>query len=65
MDFSSINWLAVLVCVVVSMAVGFTWYSPKTFFNIWWKGIWKSESDVPGQGSMRMTWSTSCSPITA
>ncbi len=57
MDFSSINWLAVVVCVVVSMAVGFVWYSPKTFFNIWWKGIGKSESDVPAQGSMGMTWS--------
>lgn len=56
MDFSAINWLGVLVCVVVSLAVGFIWYSPRTFFNIWWKGIGKSESDVPAQGNMGMTW---------
>jgi len=34
MDFSSINWLAVVVCVVVSMISGTLWYNPKTFFNI-------------------------------
>ncbi len=31
MDFSSINWLAVVVCVVVSMISGSLWYNPKTF----------------------------------
>ncbi len=34
MDFSSINWLAVVVCVVVSMIVGSVWFSQKTFFPI-------------------------------
>ena len=43
MDFSSINWLAVVACVVVSMVSGALWYSPKVFFNIWWKGIGKTE----------------------
>jgi len=57
MNFGSINWLAILVCVVVNMIVGFIWYNPKTFFPVWWKGIGKSESDVPGTGgSMGMTW---------
>jgi hypothetical protein len=57
MDFNSINWLAVLVCVVVSMISGSLWYNPKTFFEIWWKGIGKTDADRPGgKGSMTMTW---------
>ena len=42
MDFSSINWLAVIVCVVVAMISGFVWYHPKVFFPAWWAGIGKS-----------------------
>ena len=58
MDFSSINWLAVVACVIVSMISGSLWYNPKTFFPIWWKGIGKSESGAaPGmQDAMAMTW---------
>ena len=28
MDFSVINWLAVIVCVIVSMISGALWYNP-------------------------------------
>ena len=56
MDFSSINWLAVVACVVVSMVSGSLWYNPKTFFPIWWKGIGKPEGSVPGMENMGMTW---------
>ncbi len=57
MNFSSINWLAVVVCVIVSMVVGSAWFNQKTFFPIWWKAIGKSESDGPGMtGAMGMTW---------
>lgn len=55
MDFGAINWLAVVVCVVVSMISGTIWYNPKTFFPIWWKGIGKTGE--PGmQGNMGMVW---------
>jgi hypothetical protein len=54
MDFSSINWLAVIACVIVSFIVGFIWYSPKVFFNTWWKGIGKSGE--PGMDGMGLTW---------
>lgn len=55
MDFASINWLAVVVCVVVSMISGTLWYNPKTFFPIWWKGIGKTGE--PGmEGNMGLTW---------
>jgi len=57
MDFSSINWLAVVACVVVSMIVGSLWFNPKTFFPPWWKAIGKTEKDTPGAGqNMAVTW---------
>lgn len=55
MDFSVINWLAIVVCVIVSMISGSIWYNPKTFFPAWWKVVGKT--DEPGmQGNMAMTW---------
>jgi hypothetical protein len=42
MDFGSINWLAVIVCVIVAMVSGFVWYHPKLFFPAWWQGLGKS-----------------------
>jgi len=42
MDFGSINWLAVIACVIVAMISGFVWYHPKIFFPAWWKGIGKT-----------------------
>src|SRR5512139_110575 len=54
MDFRSINWLAVLACVVASMIIGSIWFNPKTFFPAWWKAIGKSDSNVPGGSSMGM-----------
>ena len=55
MDFGSINWLAVLACVVVSMITGSLWYNPKTFFPAWWKGIGK-KGEPSMEGNMGMTW---------
>lgn len=53
----SINWLAVLVCVVISMVSGSLWYNPKTFFPMWWKGIGKTEKDDPGTATnMGVVW---------
>lgn len=57
MNLISINWLAVIACVLVSMISGSLWYNPKTFFPTWWKGIGKTDKDIPGGGgSMAMTW---------
>ena len=56
MDFSSINWLAVAVCVLISMISGSLWYNPKTFFPTWWKGIGRKEGDRPGNSNMAVTW---------
>jgi hypothetical protein len=65
MDFGSINWLAVVLCVVASMVIGGIWFGPKTFFPIWWKAVGKAnepaQKNVPeGQMSsslgMGMVW---------
>jgi hypothetical protein len=55
MDFGSINWLAVIVCVVVSMISGSLWYNPKTFFPAWWKVVGAGR-EQPGMENMGMTW---------
>ena len=56
MDFSSINWLAVVACVVASMIIGGVWFGPKTFFPVWWKAIGKSENEGPSNTNMVMVW---------
>lgn len=56
MDLSTINWWAVLVCVIASMVSGSLWYNPRTLFNTWWKGIGRAEGEVPGMESMGVTW---------
>jgi len=56
MDFSSINWLAVIACVVASMIIGSIWFSPKTFYPGWWKAIGRFETDAPGMTNMGMVW---------
>ena len=54
MNLGSVNWLAVIVCVVVSMISGSIWYNPKTFFPTWWKVVGAGRE--PGMGNMGMTW---------
>ncbi len=54
MDFSSINWLAVLVCVIVQVIVGSTYFSMKGFFPMWWEAIGKpkmtqAQTSAPAQ----------------
>ena len=56
MDFSSINWLAVIFCVIASMIIGSLWFNPKTFFPIWWKAIGKSDNEGPSNTNMGMVW---------
>lgn len=56
MDFSSINWWAVLACVLASMVIGSFWFNPRTFYPAWWKAIGRSESSPPGMQNMGMLW---------
>jgi len=56
MDFGSVNWLAVIVCVVVSMIVGSIWFNPKTFYPAWWVAIGRKADEQPGMENMGMVW---------
>jgi hypothetical protein len=56
MDFSSVNWLAVVVCVVLNVGAGFIWYHPSVFFKTWWTGIGKSEDEVADPNPMLYVW---------
>jgi len=60
MDFSSINWLAVVACVLASMIIGSIWFSPKVFYPAWWKAIGKTDKDATdatgGQMGMMSVW---------
>ncbi len=37
MNFASINWIAVVLCVLTNLVVGTIWYNPKTFYPAWAK----------------------------
>ncbi|MEW5827433.1 MAG: DUF1761 domain-containing protein [Chloroflexota bacterium] len=56
MDFSAINWLAVVACVVASMVSGFVWYHPKVFFSAWLKEIGKTEGEMSYRTPEAMIW---------
>ncbi|OGO04861.1 MAG: hypothetical protein A2Y73_08265 [Chloroflexi bacterium RBG_13_56_8] len=46
--FGQVNLLAVLVGAVISMVLGFLWYSPVLFGNIWLRQIGKSADEISG-----------------
>ena len=50
MTLSNIHWAAVVICALVGIASGATWFGPKTFFPVWWKAMGHSETEIPGQG---------------
>lgn len=50
----SINWLAVLVCLVFNVVCGSLWFGPKTFFPVWWRAIGKTDKE-PAKGTP-LTW---------
>jgi hypothetical protein len=60
MDFSSINWLAVLVSAIASMVIGSVWFHPSVFFTTWWNvvggGKPLGEEDMPSGAEMAQTY---------
>jgi len=56
MDFSSVNWLAIIVCVVLNVIAGFIWYHPAVFFKPWWRGIGKSDNESTNPSPMLYVW---------
>jgi hypothetical protein len=43
---TQINWLAVLLAFIASMAIGFVWYLPAVLGNRWMAAIGKTEEDL-------------------
>lgn len=48
MDFSNINFLAVLIAALASFAIGSVWYSPLMFGKGWQKAVGLSDNDIKG-----------------
>jgi hypothetical protein len=46
MDFSTLNWLAVIVSALAFFALGALWYSPKIFGTIWMKETGLTNDDT-------------------
>ena len=49
MDFSSINPIGIALATLAGFVIGALWFSPKTFFPMWWKAMGKGNSQ-PGEG---------------
>ena len=58
MDLSTINYPAVLVAALSSFVIGFLWYAPFTFANIWMKEAGITEEKMK-QANMAKTFSLS------
>ncbi|MFE4544507.1 DUF1761 domain-containing protein [Arthrobacter sp. NPDC056727] len=44
--FLGINWLAVLLAFLASMAIGFVWYLPAVLGRRWMEAVGKTEEDL-------------------
>lgn len=53
---SHINWLAVLLAFVASMAIGFVWYMPAVLGNRWMAAIGKTEDDLKNMSGGAGIW---------
>jgi hypothetical protein len=53
---SQINWLAVLLAFLASMAIGFAWYMPAVLGNRWMAAIGKTEDDLKNMGGGASIW---------
>ncbi len=52
MDFSSINWLAVIAAVLSSMIIGSIWFGPKAFYPAWLKALAQIDKTDPNDRNM-------------
>jgi hypothetical protein len=55
MDFSSVNWIAVVVATVASWALGAVWYM--VLANQWLAAIGKTRDQINGKDPMPYIWS--------
>ena len=50
----NINFLALLLASLSTLVVGFIWYNPKVFGNIWMKEAGLKEEDMKGANMIKM-----------
>lgn len=53
---AQINWLAVLLAFIASMAIGFVWYLPAVLGNRWMAAVGKTEEDLKNTGGGAGIW---------
>ena len=51
MDFSSFNIIGIGLAAVAGFVTGALWFSPKTFFPLWWRALGKPTDEIPGKGT--------------
>jgi hypothetical protein len=54
MEFSEINWLAVLVAAISSFALGSVWYAKPIFGGTWQKLINRSDEDIKNANMLKV-----------
>ena len=47
MSLAHANWIAIIVATFLLIALGSTWFGPKTLFPVWWRAIGKDLSEQP------------------
>lgn len=52
MNYSNINWLAVLVSALSTFVIGALWYSPALFAKPWMKACGFTEEDLKKKGNL-------------
>ena len=52
MDFSTVNWLGVLLAFLAGFFAAFIWFGPKTFYPMWWRAMGKTPGEQPGSANM-------------
>ena len=52
MSIESVDWLAVAIGTISAFLVGSIWFSPKTFFPVWWKAMGRDPDEKPGGPNM-------------
>lgn len=57
-----VNWLVVLAGVVISMVLGFVWYTPAVFGNRWMKELGKKQGEM-GSATTGYLWMALSSAI--